>query len=50
MLKLHSFVFEISKMVPHWRIFLEGIKKRLKGIFALDLQDGHVNDDIRTLL
>ena len=50
MLKLHSYVFEISKMVPYWRlIFLKGFKRRLKGIFALDLQDGHVNDDLRTL-
>ena len=37
-------------MVPYWRlIFLKGFRKRLKGIFALDLQDGHVYDDIRTL-
>ena len=50
MLKLHSFVFEISKMVPYWRlIFLKGFKWRLKGTFALDLQDVNINDDFRTL-
>ena len=37
-------------MVPYWRlIFLKGFKLRLKGIFELDLQNGHVNEDLRTV-
>ena len=47
MLTLHSFVFGISKMVCYFS--LKGFKRRLKGIFALDLQDGQVYDDLRTL-
>ena len=36
-------------MFPYWRlIFAKGFRRKLKGIFALDLQDRHVNDDIRT--
>ena len=43
----------MSLKYPKWFLIggknLKGFKRRLKGIFALDLQDGHVNDDIRTL-
>ena len=40
----------LSEMVPYWRlIFLKGFKLRLKGIFELDLQNGHVNEDLRTV-
>ena len=29
--------------------FLKGFKLRLKGIFELDLQNGHLNEDLRTV-